>query len=79
MLPKAILTCLFLTAAVQAQQEQWLQYRTVHPSTRQLGSCAGPTPRLIARPPGGVALPEFTGDKQLFTKWSSPMDKAGFR
>ena len=79
MLARTIVTCLFLAVAAQAQQEQWLQYRTVHPSQRRLGSCAGPTPRLIARKPAGLALPDCPTDRLRFTKWKTAMDQSGSR
>lgn len=64
---------------VNAQDEQWLQY---HFSARA-GEIVGnrrrpPSPKLTHDPPDGVELPEFKGEGQVFTRWSTPMARDGF-
>ncbi len=78
---KAILLAAAVTGAAQAQQtqgqspRQFLRYATIQPSERQLGTSAGPTPRLIPRRPEGLALPEKMAADVRFAKWSSPLAK----
>ena len=66
---------LSLTCPAAAQQEQWLRYRTAAEPHQFIGGRYSQTQVPTAKPPEGLQLPKFTGDRPLFVRWKSPMAK----
>jgi hypothetical protein len=68
---------LITTSQAPAQEEQWLQYHSSSEARQILGDISLQVLELSADKPAGVELPEFKGENQFFTKWSTPMVKSG--
>jgi hypothetical protein len=71
------ITLLVLTPAARAQDEQWLQYHSEREARQILGDMGSQQVELSNDRPAGVELPQFKGQEQLFTKWSTPMVESG--
>ncbi|MHC4122117.1 MAG: hypothetical protein ACYSSI_00970 [Planctomycetota bacterium] len=79
---RSIFILLLLAAIVQpsgGQELQWLQYRWARQAREIVGDMSSQYLKTSNNKPKGVELPGFKGKKPLFHKWSSPMDKNGFR
>jgi hypothetical protein len=65
------------SAAANAQEEQWLQYRSAAQARQIVGDMSyqykDPTPTR----PAGVKLPSLTAETPLFEVWETPMAKSG--
>ena len=67
-----------LAVPAQAQQQQWLGYRTSEDAWRILGKTPGQKLELITKGPEGVSLPQFVAADPIFAKWKTPMVPAGW-
>jgi hypothetical protein len=72
--------CMILAAtAAQAQETQWLQYRSAKEPHQFLGGAVGATElKVETEPPAGVKVLKFASDRPLFAKWITPMAPAGY-
>jgi len=68
---------LILVSQVPAQQEQWLQYHSSRDTGQILGGMGLKSLEPTKDKPGGVKLPQFKGQDQLFARWHTPMVKSG--
>ncbi len=68
----------FFTSVAVAQEEQWLQYHYDRMAREITGYSGGTGIKLQTEKPQDLILPEFSSDKPLFGKWSSPMAKNKF-
>ncbi len=66
-----------LTAAAQAQQEQWLRYHSEREVSLIGAGSSWQVLQLSSERPSGVELPQFEGQDQLFAKWPTPMVRSG--
>jgi hypothetical protein len=68
-----------LAATGFAADDQWLQYKVSENLWQSQTDVRRQPLDLTETAPAGVALPKFTGARQLFAKWPTPMAKDGFR
>ncbi len=68
---------LIFTSAIQAQDEQWLQYHCQREAQRIVGNMGSATPEITTDKPQGVELPRFKSQRQFFTQWLTPMVPSG--
>ena len=64
------------TAALAAQDEQWLAYRYDRHVVGEIDA-SSQSIELTTAKPAGVELPDLTGSSPLFGKWLTPMVPAG--
>ncbi len=64
--------------SVYAQNEQWLQYHCARELNMVGFSSSMKLLETSEKIPSDVSLPKFTGEKQLFAKWITPMVDKGF-
>ncbi|UCF14895.1 MAG: hypothetical protein JSW59_15915 [Phycisphaerales bacterium] len=67
----------FLTAMVEAQDEQWLQYRSEREAHRIMPEMGTVSQNATTEKPQGVNLPEFKTQQPFFVRWSTPMVASG--
>ncbi|UCE47373.1 MAG: hypothetical protein JSW47_17455, partial [Phycisphaerales bacterium] len=67
----------FLTAMVEAQDEQWLQYRSEREAHRIMPQMGTVSQNATTEKPQGVNLPEFKTQQPFFVRWSTPMVASG--
>ena len=65
----AILATVLYAMPARADDEQWLSYRKSAQPYHYLGWTAGWSTKMTDKPPEGVALPKFRGDKPRFSWW----------
>lgn len=66
-----------LASACEAQEEQWLQYRSSREAGDIVGDHGSLRLQLDLNKPEGVELPEFKADDPFFGKWFTPMVEKG--
>jgi len=71
------LTITLLVSLVQAQDKQWLQYRSAREAAKTIGSVPGKYLSSTDKPPQGVELSKFECSTPLFVRWLTPMVRAG--
>ena len=72
-----IISLVFLTTCVYAQEQQWLQYHSAR-EVRLIGFSSGLSNlEVTTEKPAGVELPQFKSDEPIFAKWSTPMVEKG--
>ncbi|UCG57034.1 MAG: hypothetical protein JSU70_19490, partial [Phycisphaerales bacterium] len=74
---KIVIALAGIASVVQAQQQQWLQYRTSRDSLQMSGGLSTVNPDLTSESPAGVDLPDFECDVPYFAFWPTPMVPAG--
>jgi hypothetical protein len=67
-----------VVARVQAQDEQWLQYRSSQDAISVVGGLGRHVVPLSVALPGDLSVPKFKATRPLCGKWATPMTKAGF-
>jgi len=70
-----ILTCAASVAG--AQSEQWLEYHSVREIRQIEHDIGSQNLTLSEEKPDAVQLPQFNGNSQFFTRWSSPLVQNG--
>lgn len=68
---------LALALCCQAQREQWLRYCVMPAARDYLGDVRWGSMAVQLEAPDGVAMPELSGKRTFFTRWESPVAKAG--
>ena len=67
-----------LAMAAEAQEEQWLRYRSAREARQILGNIGVQQMELHNERPVGVELPQFTSESPLFGKFITPMVESGY-
>lgn len=68
---------LFLAAGTQAQNEQWLQYRSANEARQIVPDTGYQFLQPIPGQPPGIKLPPLESQRPLFLEWKTPMVPAG--
>ncbi len=68
---------LALAVVTEAQEEQWLRYRSSREARQIVGDMGLQQIELSSDRPAGVELPQFEADSPLFGKWLTPMVESG--
>jgi hypothetical protein len=76
-LSSVVLISFLSSPAAQAQEEQWLQYRSATQARQIVGDMSSRLNEPGSAPPADVKLPSFTAEKPLFLVWETPMVKSG--
>jgi len=66
-----------LISPTQAQEEQWLQYRSEREAEQIIGDMTRSSLKLTSDKPQSVELPDFECEEPLFSSWSTPMVESG--
>ncbi len=66
-----------LASVAEAQEEQWLRYRSAREARQILGNIGLQQMELINERPVGVELPQFNSESPLFGKLFTPMVESG--
>ena len=74
----AVVISLYALAMVaEAQEEQWLRYRSAREARQILGNIGLQQVELHNERPVGVELPQFKSERPLFGKLFTPMVESG--
>jgi hypothetical protein len=73
-----VVVILLFSETTQAQDEQWLQYRSSQDARSMVSGLGGKGINLEKSRPEDVKVPQFNDKQPLFGKWVTPMTKAGF-
>ncbi|MGE5296873.1 MAG: hypothetical protein ACM3VT_18790, partial [Solirubrobacterales bacterium] len=73
----AMLLLLSVASIAGAQEEQWLQYRSVAEARQIVGDMGYSYQQPSTTPPANVKLPKFTADKPLFMEMKAPLAASG--
>ena len=71
------ISLLVLASPVQAQDQQWLQYRSSRHSEQILGDINTLYPQVLSKKPQGIELPDFKCEERFFARWPTPMVAGG--
>jgi hypothetical protein len=74
-----VIMTLFGISIAAAQDEQWLQYYSARQARQIIGDMGSQHLEISSGKPTGAELPEFKDEAVLFTRWSSPLVKEGYR
>lgn len=73
----AFVVFLISTVPAEAQNEQWLQYRSARELRQVDGGLSTVQLNISTDKPDGVEMPEFSSETVVFARWSTPMVESG--
>ena len=74
----AVFSTIFLLPVAEAEELQWLAYRSAREASGVVGDMRWHSLDLTDEKPDGVELPQFQNESLLFARWSTPMAQRGY-